>query len=103
MRLKLWPSTSAHEHLSEIEELYPSASFQAWIVLKGNEFVGFAEASIRPFANGCESRPVVFLEGVWVDEAIRKLGLGRMLLDPIESWGFQETERVVYFRKKLLP
>ena len=89
---------------------------------------GFAEVSIRKFANGCETQPVAFLEGIWVEPPLRRQGIGRLLVEHIEAfavargfreigsdalldneashaahrdWGFSETERVVYFRKAL--
>jgi aminoglycoside 6'-N-acetyltransferase I len=38
---------------------------------------GFAEITIRPFANGCDSRPVPFLEGIWVEAALRRTASAR--------------------------
>jgi aminoglycoside 6'-N-acetyltransferase I len=87
---------------------------------------GFAEVAVRSYANGCETHPVPFLEGIWVDPQFRRQGIGRQLLAHAQaflvvrgfrelgsdseidnhashaahrSWGFSETERVVYFRK----
>jgi aminoglycoside 6'-N-acetyltransferase I len=84
--------------------------------------------ALRKYANGCDSRPVPFLEGIWVDAAFRRRGIGARLIEHIEAfvaargfrevgsdtpldnrasqaahraWGFCETERVVYFRKLL--
>ncbi len=128
MRAALWPSSAAQNHLAEIQEFFGKDTFQGWVAIDGEKYIGFAEASIRPFANGCDSRPVVFFEGVWVDEAYRRTGTGRKFVEAIESWansnglnevgsdaelsntlshschqkwGFEETERVVYYRKKL--
>ena len=91
---------------------------------------GFAEAALRhDYVNGCETSPVAFLEGVFVSPGQRGRGAGRALGAAVEAWGrrqgcrelasdalidnrgshafhraigFQETERVVYFRKALL-
>lgn len=128
MRKHLWPSSSQDAHLEEIEEILHLENSLAWIVFKDGEAVAFAEASIRPFANGCESRPVPFLEGIWIDPSHRKQGIGKGLIDFIahyfaqkgffelgsdteianvdsllahKQWGFEETERVVYFRRKI--
>ena len=128
MRSKLWPSASADEHLLELKESFGLSKFNGWVAIDGERYVGFAEASIRDFANGCDSRPVVFFEGVWVDELFRKSGLGRRFVLAVEDWarsldilevgsdaefhntqshlchskwGFEETERVIYYRKKL--
>jgi aminoglycoside 6'-N-acetyltransferase I len=90
---------------------------------------GFAEGSIRSdFVNGTETSPVVFLEGLYVAPALRRRGIARKLVTAVAGWGtergcrefasdaalgnrpsrrvhralgFQETERVVYFRKWL--
>ena len=64
MRVKLWPDSAKTEPLSKLQELFDPDSFRAWIALEGNRYCGFAEASVRPYANGCVSRPVVFLEGI---------------------------------------
>jgi aminoglycoside 6'-N-acetyltransferase I len=128
MRAKLWPSASAAEHLLELKESFGLSKFNGWVAIESDRYVGFAEASIRDFANGCDSRPVVFFEGVWVDELYRKSGLGRRFVLAVEDWarsldihevgsdaelqktlshlchlkwGFEETERVIYYRKKL--
>jgi len=128
MRSVLWPGNTESEHLSELTGLLRQDSFQGWIAFNNEKYIGFAEASIRPYANGCESRPVVFLEGVWVDESHRNSGIGRKFINVVEEWaksngiteigsdaefsnelsqvchkkwGFEEAERVIYFRKKL--
>ena len=83
---------------------------------------------MRPYVNGCDTSPVAFVEGIWVRENYQKQGVGRLLIAKAEdwayslsakelasdtriesdhsihahkSWGFVETERVVYFKKKL--
>lgn len=91
--------------------------------------LGIAEASLRrDYVNGCETSPVAFLEGIYVREGQRKRGVARLLVRAVEDWarsvgcselasdadigndashrmhdalGFEETERVVYFRKLL--
>lgn len=130
MRHRLWPQSSIEEHRRELEAEaeVENPRFKAWIAQDWDKAIGFAEASLRPYANGCDSRPVVFLEGIWIDPDYRKQGFGRAFVDAVESWarsqeifeigsdaaldnldsqrthgrwGFEETERVVYFRKKL--
>lgn len=128
MRAALWPSSTAEEHLTDLKHMFNLEAFKGWIALDDKKVIGFAEAYLRPFANGCESRPVVFLEGIWVEETYRRQGIARQMIKAIETWakslgideigsdtelsnsfsqrchskwGFEETERVVYFRKKL--
>jgi aminoglycoside 6'-N-acetyltransferase I len=127
MRAKLWPSETAASR-AEMTKLVGKGNFVALLAWHGDVAVGFAEATVRAFANGCESAPVPFLEGLWVAPKWRRQGAGRALVAGIAAWarrkgfrelgsdayitarashrahrayGFVETERVVYFRKKL--
>jgi aminoglycoside 6'-N-acetyltransferase I len=128
MREALWPKGTAAQHRAELEQCFATEPIHGWLALEGPEAVGFAEASLRAYANGCESRPVAFLEGIWVRPQVRGQGVGRRLVAAVEAWakaqglrelgsdtyqtnlgsqhahqrwGFAETERVVFFRKRL--
>ncbi len=129
MRAALWPEASAEAHAREIEQILPSDDTWGFIAETTDAApAGFAELSIRKFANGCETQPVPFLEGIWVEPPLRRRGIGRLLVRHVEAfaaargfreigsdalldneashaahrgWGFSETERVVYFRKAL--
>lgn len=129
LRHALWPDGSAEEHADEIMAALPDGVLRGYLALNGEgEAIGFAEISIRRYANGSTQSPVPFLEGIWIAAEHRRHGVGRMLIERIsadcanegfvelcsdaeidnsvshqahESWGFVETERVVYFRKPL--
>jgi aminoglycoside 6'-N-acetyltransferase I len=105
--------------------------FAAWMSFDGDQAVGFAEATVRhDYVNGCETSPVGFLEGVFVLPSHRGQGRARALIEQVEAWatalgmtelasdallenavghamhaavGFEETERVVFYRKVLAP
>jgi aminoglycoside 6'-N-acetyltransferase I len=89
---------------------------------------GFAEAATRPYADGCRTSPVAFLEGLYVDHDCRRSGLGRLLVRAVEAWarerglsklasdalldnegshkaherlGFLEVERAIRYRKEI--
>ena len=90
---------------------------------------GFIEASIRhDYVNGTDSSPVGFLEGLYVKPLGRRQGVASALVQVVMQWaksggcselasdasiknrksqamhkslGFVETERVVYFNKRL--
>jgi aminoglycoside 6'-N-acetyltransferase I len=98
-------------------------------VTAGGSAVGFVEASKRiDYVNGTNSSPVAFLEGLYVAPSSRRQGIARALVDSVVKWaldegcselasdslldntaahaahsalGFEETERVVYFRRTL--
>jgi aminoglycoside 6'-N-acetyltransferase I len=107
-----------------------SAAFRAFIAQDTQAgLLGFAEVAVRTdFVNGCEHRPALFLEGIYVRPEHRGRGVARALCEAAGRWGleqgcrefasdvyeddhdslaahrglgFEETERVVYFRKPL--
>ena len=53
----------------------------------GGSAIGFAELSIRPFAEGCYSGKVAYLEGWYVMPEARRQGIGRALVHAAEQWG----------------
>jgi aminoglycoside 6'-N-acetyltransferase I len=94
----------------------------------GTRVVGFAELNIRPYAEGCSTDRVGFLEGWFVAPDARRQGVGRALLVAAEEWaraqactefasdtlvdndasaaahralGFEEVEVIRCFRKSL--
>jgi aminoglycoside 6'-N-acetyltransferase I len=132
MRQALWPEMTEEENLRETEAMMTATSrFFVRIALnREDKPVGFVEATVRnDYVKGCATSPVVFLEGIYVEPRERRQGAARALADAVEEWGrkmdcrefasdallensdshsmhralgFEETERVVYFRKDLL-
>ena len=129
MGAALWPEADLDELARELEELLANPDQVVFVAARDDgRLCGFAEASVRPFANGVDEQPCGFLEGWWVDEDTRRSGVGRALVAAVEAWarargfaelgsdalldntlghlahralGFEERERVVYFRKRL--
>lgn len=130
LRLQLWPDTPAAAHAGEqIAMLEAPDRFAVFLCEDGGGVCGFAEASLRQdHVNGCETAPVAFLEGIFVASECRCRGVSGRLVAAVEEWareigvmelasdadlanvvshamhshlGFEETERVVYFRKAL--
>ncbi len=130
LRMALWPANRA-EHLQEMQELCAQAGRYAQFLAYSDlgEPQGLVEVALRSdYVNGTESSPVGFLEGLYVDPAFRRRGIAARLVETAEQWvrkqgcselasdalldntasqamhqalGFEETERVVYFRKRL--
>jgi aminoglycoside 6'-N-acetyltransferase I len=47
---------------------------------------GFLELSERQYAPGCQTSPVAFIEGWYVDGDLRNQGVGRALVAAAERW-----------------
>jgi len=103
--------------------------YAQFVAYEGSRAVGLAEAALRrDYVNGAESSPVAFLEGLYVTPAERGKGIARSLVQEVMRWarergctelasdalldntashavhralGFEETERVVFFRRRL--
>jgi aminoglycoside 6'-N-acetyltransferase I len=131
MRMALWPDATADEHRDymAISLAQPERFLQLIMYDERRQPIGFIEGSIRSdYVNGTETSPVGFVEGVYVIPALRRHGIARQLFAAIGDWakargcrelasdalleneasqrahralGFEETERVVYFSKKI--
>ncbi|MCL4742159.1 MAG: GNAT family N-acetyltransferase [Phycisphaerales bacterium] len=52
--------------------------------------VGFAEVSLRDFAEGCAAGPVGYLEGWFVEDHARRSGIGGALVAAAERWAAEQ-------------
>lgn len=90
MRQQLWQAEEG-EHREEIARFFGGDRrdpAEALIALnEAGEALGFAEVSIRPYAEGCYSGRVAYLEGWFVEEAARRQGVGAALVKAAEDWG----------------
>ncbi|SFC90838.1 aminoglycoside 6'-N-acetyltransferase I [Bosea sp. CRIB-10] len=130
LRRSLWPEPSAGSHRVDIRDLLDRSDSVAFLARDDDgRAIGLAEAALRhDYVNGCETSPVGFLEGIYVVSDQRSRGVARALCAAVEAWarasgcselasdtgltntasqrahaamGFEETERVIYYRKRL--
>ncbi len=90
MRHALWPEGSVEEHETEIERFFAGQAREPLAVLIAEDTearpLGFAELSIRAYAEDCSTDRVAFLEGWFVAPEARRQGVGRRLVDAAEAW-----------------
>ena len=127
MRTVLWPDDHAVEVDRYLSGGYPNMAVVVF-PRAGGGLAAFAEWALRPFAEGCDTSPVGYLEGIWVDEDSRRAGRAGSLVALGREWcrsrgcaevasdcaidneasrqfhlaaGFAEAGRVVCFRATL--
>ena len=118
MRL-VWPDASPADFAGEV--------VLVWEREEGG-LGGAVIHALRPWAEGCDSMPVPYIEGWYVAPDLRRSGVGRALIEAVERWarehgytelgsdvevandislrahealGFEPTLRLQFFRKRL--
>jgi len=129
LALSLWPGHDPQELSDDLTPLLEAPDAAIFLCLRGEEAIGFAQCQLRrDYVEGCETSPVGYLEGVYVEEGSRRQGMAAALLKACESWsllqgcrefasdceldnadslcfhlasGFEEANRIICFVKKL--
>jgi aminoglycoside 6'-N-acetyltransferase I len=131
MRLALWPHDGASAQLSDMDAWLARPDSVVLVVPRsgaGAGLAGFVEVGTRSVADSCETSPVAYIEGWYVDADMRRQGVGAALVRAAEDWarakglrelasdtqiantasqqahvaiGFVEVERLVAYRKVL--
>jgi aminoglycoside 6'-N-acetyltransferase I len=64
----------------------PDRQGAALVAEDQSSLLGFAEVSIRAYAEGCRTDRVGYLEGWFVEPEARRRGIGRQLVAAAEAW-----------------
>jgi len=94
MREALWPHLEGGSHAAEVQQYFAGKLRMPLEVLlavdQSGGAIGFAELSIRSYAEECESDRVAYLEGWYVAPRFRRQGVGRALIAAAEEWGIRQ-------------
>ena len=129
MRAALWPDQTRAKHREGMDEYLLENAAVAYVAARPDGgLAGFVEATIRPHADACDTSPVGYVEGWYVDADVRRQGVGRRLVRTAERWarglgctemgsdclldnevsfrahlaiGYEERERLIHFRRWL--
>lgn len=125
----LWSGHTEEELLTEYNVILNDQNAAVFLAYAEDKPIGFAQCGLRrDYVEGTETTPVGYLEGIYVKEQYRREGIAEQLLQVCESWskekgcrefasdceidnnaslnfhlhtGFQETNRIICFTKKL--
>jgi aminoglycoside 6'-N-acetyltransferase I len=125
MRITLWDDSTE----ADLDDWLSTPDTATFVIDRGDgRLGGFLEMGQRDYAEGCETSPVAYIEGWYVDEDLRRQGWGKALVMAGEDWarkqalreiasdtwldneisiqahlsiGYEEEVRLVAFRKKI--
>jgi len=129
MAIKMWDDNTLSEMANSFDELIASDNAACFIKYVEGKAIGFAQCQLRTdYVEGTDSSPVGYLEGIFIEEAYRKCGYGKELLEECEKWakkkkctefasdcelenedslhfhiamGFEEANRIICFKKDI--
>ncbi len=129
LRIALWPRQTPAELAAELDEIAADPMQPVFVAaLPDGRLCGFLEVAVHSEAPGCTSDRIGYLEGWYVDPALRGRGIGAGLVALGEAWareqgctemasdtdgdypvspqahaalGYGEVHREIFFRKPL--
>ena len=130
LRQCLWPDETLDDHRSYARSLLERPSAASYLACESRRNSRCLRRGDlrRDYVNGCNTSPVGFLEGLYVEPRYRKRGLARLLCSSVEDWakgmgctefasdvllqnevgqrvheavGFNATDRVVFYLKQI--
>ncbi len=131
LAIRMWTEHEPEELTEEFRELLGNGDAACFLKYLDGRPVAFAQCQLRhDYVEGTNSSPVGYLEGVFVAEGCRRQEIAAELLAACESWarakgcrefasdceldnseslrfhlalGFEEANRIICFRKELVP
>ncbi len=129
LALLLWPGHTLEDLKEEMGKILRNKESAFFLAFEEDEPIGFSQCQLRhDYVEGTESSPVGYLEGIFVKEGFRNMGLAGKLLLQCQNWareqgctefasdceltneaslafhlchGFQEANRIICFTKPL--
>ena len=128
MRKGIWPDVPDNYMTFDMDRLLANVDYFVIFACDGDRPIGLTEAGIRDYGEGCETSPVGYLEGWFVEEEYRGKRIAGLMTQAAENWmrekgctevasdtwldnepsirahvnmGYHEVERLVHFVKRL--
>jgi len=128
MRKGIWPEAPDHYMSFDMDGILANDDYLVIFACDGERPIGLTEAQMRDYGEGCETSPVGYLEGWFVEEDYRGRGIVGIMTQAAENWarekgatemasdtwldnepsirahlkmGYTEVERLVHYMKRL--
>ena len=128
MRKGIWPDAPDEYMTFDMDDILADDDYMVIFACDGDRPIGLTEARIRDYGEGCETSPVGYLEGWFVQEEYRGKRIAGIMTQAAENWirekgctevasdtwldnessirahvnmGYYEVERLVHFVKQL--
>jgi aminoglycoside 6'-N-acetyltransferase I len=128
MRKGIWPEAPDEYLEFDMDDILANEDYFAIFACDGDKPIGLTEVQIREYGEGCETSPVGYIEGWFVQEEYRGQGIVGVMTHAAEDWvrgkgctemasdtwldnepsirahlklGYSEAERLVHFVKQL--
>lgn len=129
LAMQMWDAHSMEELAEEFRDGIKSERCAVFLAMGEGGAIGFAQCGLRhDYVEGTETSPVGYLEGIFVVEEYRRMGIAKNMLSACEEWakgqgatefasdcelpnedsrrfhlkmGFEEANRIICFAKKL--
>ena len=129
LAIQMWKDNTVIDMEKEFEELITNGNAVCFIKYVDDKAIGFSQCQLRnDYVEGTETSPVGYLEGIFIAQEYRHCGYAKELLGECEKWakgkncsefasdceldnenslnfhiamGFEETNRIICFRKDL--
>ena len=129
LALLLWPGHEPEALSADLAPLLDQPDAAIFLCEADGRRVGFAQCQLRrDYVEGCETSPVGYLEGVFVEESHRRRGVASALVAACQDWartqgcrefasdceldnadslrfhlgvGFEEANRIICFTRRL--
>lgn len=128
MRKGIWPE-APDEYLDfDMDDILEDGDYAVFLACADEKPIGLTEARIREYGEGCETSPVGYIEGWFVQEEHRGRGIVGVMTQAAEDWarekgctemasdtwldneasirahlklGYYEVERLIHYVKQL--
>jgi len=91
LMLELWPDSSFDEELESCMIILNNDNDVSYLIKDKDTYIAFIHLTVRfDYVEGANSSPVAYIEGLYVKENWRHLGIGKKMIDLGTEWGQQK-------------